>query len=64
MKIKWLKERQYSRWGLIESGEVLDTKKVGIPKRVAEKWVQDGWAEEIKPSKVKEKKSKSNNGGK
>ena len=62
MKIKWLKERQYSRWGLIESGEVVDLKKRGIPKEAAGKWIRDGWAEEMKPQKAK--KSKSNNGGK
>jgi len=55
MKIKWLKERQYSRWGLIESGEVVDLKKRGIPKEAAEKWIQDGWAEEVKPQKAKTK---------
>ena len=59
MKIKWLKERQYSRWGLIESGEILDTKKVGVPTHVAEKWIQDGWAEEVKSQKAK----KTKNGG-
>ncbi len=59
MKIKWLKERQYSRWGLIESGEVVDLKKRGIPKEAAEKWIADGWAEEVKPQKAKTK-----NGGK
>ena len=57
MKIKWLKERQYSRdWGKLEQGKVIQ----GIPKRVAEKWIQDGWAEEVKPQKAK----KTKDGGK
>jgi len=60
LKIKWLRERQYSRWGLIESGEIVDLNKRGIPKRVAEKWIEDGWAEEVKPQKAK----KTKDGGK
>jgi len=60
MKIKWLKERQYSRWGLIETGKIIDTSRKKIPKEVAEKWIDEGWASEVKPQKVK----KSKDGGK
>lgn len=56
MIIRWIRERQYSDFGLIESDEVINTKKRGIPDEVARKWIADEFAEEVKPEKGKSKK--------
>ncbi len=58
MVIKWIKEKQFTNFGLIETGEEIDTKKKNIPDEVAEKWIDTGFAEEIKPSKSTKKEVK------
>lgn len=58
MLIKWLRERQYTNWGLIETGETVDTEKKGIPDEAIKPWIRDKWCKEIKPDKEEKKKSK------
>lgn len=61
MKIKWLKGTHYSlHWGTLKEGEV----KSGIPKKVAEKWIDTGYAEEVRPQKKAKKKGSKDLGGK
>ncbi len=58
MKIRWLKNRQYSpKYGTLD-GEI-DTKERNIPDEVARNWIDSGDAEEIKPKRAtKPEKSK------
>jgi len=54
MKIIWKRERQYhDKIGLIETGQELDSDKCGVDISVFRNWVDTGWAEEIRPKKVK-----------
>lgn len=51
MKFRWIRERQYTQYGLIETGEIIDTEKKGIPLDVAKNWIKDKWAKLVKPEK-------------
>ncbi len=53
MKIRWIRESQGTDWGLIKTGDEVDTAKRGIPKSVAKSWIKDGWAVAIKPKSKK-----------
>jgi len=58
MKIVWLKGIQYSKkFGRLKEGETKD-----IPAGIAKKWIEHGWAKEVK--KPKKIKTDLNKGGK
>ncbi|UCD07617.1 MAG: hypothetical protein JSW41_01455 [Candidatus Aenigmatarchaeota archaeon] len=48
-KFRWVREGQFTNWGLIKKDEVVDFEERGIPRDVVTNWVRDGWAELIKP---------------
>ena len=56
MRIKWIRESQGTDWGLIRTGDEVDTGKRGIPKSVALDWIKNGWAVVVKPIKKISKK--------
>ena len=56
MIIKWIRERQYTNWGLINQGDIVNTVKRGIPKETALKWIDGEFAVEVKPKKSEVKK--------
>jgi hypothetical protein len=62
MTFKWMKENQYTDYGLIRTGDIVRTSERGIPEEVARSWINDGWAEEINPSRKSRKKEEVNNG--
>ena len=53
IKIRWLGDDQYTQQGLIRKGEEREfLAPMAIP------WIQDGWAEEVKPAPMPEAKTR------
>ena len=54
IRIRWVREDQYTIEGLIRTGEKRD-----FPADLAEPWIRDGWAVEAKPLKPEPKAKQS-----
>jgi len=57
---KWIRENQYTPYGLIQTGDVFDPGERGIHPSIVENWERDGWCEKVKPVKKSIKKVKTN----
>ncbi len=54
--IEWTGDDQFSPdYGRLQRGDVIILSERGIPQRVAETWIRDGWAVEQKQMKQAEK---------
>lgn len=57
---KWIRESQYTDYGLIQTDEVFDPGEKGIHPDIIANWERDGWCEKVKPTKKSTKKVKKN----
>jgi len=58
---KWIRESQYTAYGLIQIGEVFNPGEKGIHPDIIANWERDGWIEKVKPViKKSTKKVKAN----
>lgn len=57
---KWIRESQYTAFGLIQTDEIFDPEEKGIHPSIIENWERDGWCEKVKPEKKSTKKVKIN----
>jgi len=61
MLYKWIRENQYTDYGLIQIGEIFNPAERGIHPSIVANWEQGGWVEKVNPEiKKSTKKVKAN----
>jgi len=55
---RWVRENQYTLYGLVRTDEVFDPGERGIHPDIVANWERDGWCEKVKPEKKSIKKIK------
>ena len=58
MQIKWIGSPQHTDWGLVRTGDVIDTAARGIPAEVVSSWTRDEYAVKVNPQKTADKNGK------
>jgi glycine cleavage system H lipoate-binding protein len=59
---KWIRESQFTDYGLMASGHIFDPNKLGIHPDIIANWKKDGWIKKVKLEKETPTKEVKENG--